>query len=249
MTVSNEGDAPAVVDLRPRGYLDEGSLSSQAAESVPLPEQARSGLPFTVSGSQEQPPTAAAPPWESVAPLRWRTMDATAVAIGGLVYSVGGTGGGGLGSTNEVFAYEPAANAWTQKANMHRVRQRPAAAASDGQLYVSGGWRYYPDGGGEMLAEGLEVYDPASNTWTLRPGPPRGLVEAWWVCVVDWWSARRGGGRSRLWWSVKTEHVGSPRSTCPTADIDPARHHPVARCPDDDATWVGGVGYLSGNKW
>jgi len=57
---------------------------------------------------------------------------------------------------------------WTNKAPMSIPRDRPAAVALDGKIYVMGG----TNSSGALAS--MEVYDPAANTWTTKasmPGP------------------------------------------------------------------------------
>jgi N-acetylneuraminic acid mutarotase len=65
-----------------------------------------------------------------------------------------------------VYAYDPAADSWTERAPMPTARGALAVAELDGKLFAIGGY----DGKGNSAA--VEVYDPASNSWrTLAPLP------------------------------------------------------------------------------
>ena len=96
--------------------------------------------------------------WVFGADLPTGTDHAWAAALGGLLY-VGG------GSSNRVFSYEPAADAWTEVAPSAFVHGgTPAAAVIEGRIFVAGGT------GGGMLGNELEAYDPAADRWaTLAP--------------------------------------------------------------------------------
>jgi N-acetylneuraminic acid mutarotase len=92
--------------------------------------------------------------WSLGADLPVGTDHAWAVALEGRLYVGGGT-------TNRVFRYEPAADAWTEVAASASVHGgTPAAAVIDGRIYVAGG------AGGGMLGNEVEVYDPATDDWT-----------------------------------------------------------------------------------
>jgi N-acetylneuraminic acid mutarotase len=94
--------------------------------------------------------------WSVGADLPVMTDHAWAVSLGGRLY-VGG------GSSNRVFAYDPAADRWTEAAPSAYVHGgTPVAAVIAGQIYVAGG------AGGTMVGNELEAYDPASNRWTTR---------------------------------------------------------------------------------
>ncbi len=94
--------------------------------------------------------------WSVGADLPVLTDHAWAVSVGGRVYVGGGSG-------NRVFAYDPAAERWTEVAPSGFAHGgTPVAAVIGGQIYVAGGT------GGTMLGNELEVYDPAANRWTTR---------------------------------------------------------------------------------
>ncbi len=94
--------------------------------------------------------------WGVVADLPVMTDHAWTVSVGGRLY-VGG------GSSNRVFAYDPAAERWTELTPSAYVHGgTPVAAAIAGQIYVAGGT------GGTMVGNEIEVYDPAANRWTTR---------------------------------------------------------------------------------
>jgi N-acetylneuraminic acid mutarotase len=81
-------------------------------------------------------------------------------------------------SSNTIFEYDPATDRWTQKAPRPSYRSAFAAAAVDGKIYVIGG-RGEPDNGpspeqGSMqgFKAHVEIYDPATNTWSAgHPAP------------------------------------------------------------------------------
>jgi len=97
---------------------------------------------------------AAANAWTLGADLPVGTDHAWSVALGGRVY-VGG------GREARVFAYDPAADAWTELAPSAFVHGgTPAAAVLGGKIVVAGGT------GGAMAGNEVESYDPATDTWT-----------------------------------------------------------------------------------
>ena len=60
---------------------------------------------------------------------------------------------------SSVERYDPAKNAWEAAAPMSMARCAPAAAVSDGKLYVMGG------SGGLSLLSSVEQYNPAKDEW------------------------------------------------------------------------------------
>ncbi len=115
---------------------------------------------------------------------RWRrradppapTARGVAVQIDGLVYVFGGST---TGWTEHawLWAYDPAADAWTELdlGAGPSPRAKPAAAAVDGRLIVVGG---RDDDSGEELADAeVWAFDPAAGAWErlALPGGPAAL--------------------------------------------------------------------------
>jgi N-acetylneuraminic acid mutarotase len=108
-----------------------------------------------------------------------------AAVIGTRIYVVGARpGGGGVGLTPEAVnafeAYDVASDTWETLPKLperFNNRNHLAAGAMGGKIYVAGG-RY--DGGGfaSPMTDALEMYDPATRTWTARANMlrPRGGV-------------------------------------------------------------------------
>ena len=63
-----------------------------------------------------------------------------------------------------VDVYDPAADAWEQKGKAPTARTRMGAAALNGKVYITGGFRNTGGGG-----DHLEIYDPATDTWQQGP--------------------------------------------------------------------------------
>ncbi len=108
--------------------------------------------------------------WDSLpAPYPRDTPGASGV-IGGKFYVV-------AGYTNRLDIYDPMTNRWTSGAPWGSVRSGAASAVLNGKLYMIGGSRLNADGSWTAVAA-TSVYDPATNTWSLKaPLPtPRGGV-------------------------------------------------------------------------
>jgi RNA polymerase sigma factor (sigma-70 family) len=86
-----------------------------------------------------------------------------AVTVDGKIYAIGGLQHGVV-VVPTVEVYDPATNRWTRKADMPTAREFHAACVIDGRIYVSGGSPTHI-GGLTGLAT-VEVYDPATDTWT-----------------------------------------------------------------------------------
>jgi N-acetylneuraminic acid mutarotase len=109
---------------------------------------------------------------------RWTTLHATR-PDGSLVYHPLGMGGGiggkfyvvGGGRANKLDVYDPATNQWTSRAPLPRPRWDGGGVALGGKLYVIGGMTETPEGSWQAVRT-TTVYDPATNTWTIkRPMP------------------------------------------------------------------------------
>lgn len=94
-----------------------------------------------------------------------------AVALGGLIYVVGGSGPSG--ATGALEVYDPVRDVWLPpRARLRIPRVYLAAAALNGKIYAVGG---SPDCCGNASTNTVEVYDPATNTWSDRAPLPVAL--------------------------------------------------------------------------
>lgn len=91
---------------------------------------------------------------------------ANLAALNGKVYFVGGIRIGSDFVTGRTFEYDPATNAWTERASMPTPRGASGVAALDGRIYVAGGLTATDS------VNNFEAYDPAANSWTILPPMP-----------------------------------------------------------------------------
>jgi hypothetical protein len=87
--------------------------------------------------------------------------------IGDYIYLAGGLAWGGTGfvDTNGTSRYDPVADSLTPLANIPRATGGTRAVRQlDGTLWVLGGGRQSPNPSNQV-----NVYDPATDTWTLGP--------------------------------------------------------------------------------
>lgn len=109
----------------------------------------------------------------------------TAVAFDGTLFVIGGRWRD-QGNLTAVESYDPAANAWSKRADMPTARGGLTATVLAGRIHVTGG---------EDLASGdtfpdHEVYDPATDRWTAaaplptaRHGLASGVIDGRWYVV------------------------------------------------------------------
>lgn len=93
--------------------------------------------------------------WRSAAPLPVVTDHAAAAVVAGTLTVI-------AGAPEAFFAYDPASNTWLQGPSMHYAHGGSAAVAViNDKLYVAGGY------GKGMKENEVEVFDPATGTWTV----------------------------------------------------------------------------------
>lgn len=147
---------PAVVELNGKLYAFGGST-----------------LPFSGAVTNAAVYDPGTDSWTSLAPMPTARGGATAKAAGGLIYVAGGLDVN-ADSTDVLEIYDPGSDSWSTGAPMATKRDNPGSAALDGKFYVFGGRTRA--GGVELdpTLSSVEMYDPATNTWTDRAPMPNG---------------------------------------------------------------------------
>lgn len=105
--------------------------------------------------------------WSTVAQIPTERQGAAGCELGGKLYVLGGNQGLDL---QAVEAYDPALDTWTTCAPLPVARSWAGACALNGKLYVVGGYD-----GSAMVSpwlSRLDIYDPATNTWSSGPPVP-----------------------------------------------------------------------------
>lgn len=101
--------------------------------------------------------------WDTLEKLPERREHCAAGAIGGIIYVGGGRVDGITGIEPKSWAYDPAKDAWSQRADLDPARGGLAGAVLAGRLLVFGGE------GNQDATSGvfpdIDAYDPATNTW------------------------------------------------------------------------------------
>ncbi len=121
-----------------------------------------SGLISTVSTYNPTTDT-----WANVAPLPGPARDHIgAASVNGKVYAIGGLTGWPGPSTNLLYVYDPATNAWTQKANTPIAIGAAGVAVIGTKIYVMGGLS------GSAAGNSALVYDTVADSWTTLPNMP-----------------------------------------------------------------------------
>jgi len=97
----------------------------------------------------------------------------------GEVLVVGGTvaPSGVIGTTPTVELFDPVAGRWRGESSLHQPRSgQTATLLTNGQVLIVGGEALDPVTGQARLVSSAEIYDPASNTWTLTTPPVRARI-------------------------------------------------------------------------
>jgi N-acetylneuraminic acid mutarotase len=105
--------------------------------------------------------------WETRAPFVHVVHHAAAAVVNGRLYVVGGYTGGRMSWTPvaSLHEYDPARDAWIERAPMPTPRGALAVAVVGNRLHALGGTA---DG----VTNAHEVYDPAANRWTAAAAMP-----------------------------------------------------------------------------
>lgn len=107
--------------------------------------------------------------WTSAAPLPVGLHHVGIGVAGGRLYIIGGYARSGINIWSPVatvYAYDPVADRWTERAPMPTARGALAVAEHGGKLYAIGGFDRKAN-----VAQ-VEVYDPTLDQWTARAPLP-----------------------------------------------------------------------------
>ncbi len=155
--------------------------------------------------------------WSVRAPLPLPRREPAVATVNGILYVAGGWN---ETDTASLFAYDPAAETWTNLAPMPAGRYDGSGAQEiNGWLYVMGGWTVKPG----LPHDDLFVYDPQTDSWMIGAGMPilsgcgvSGLIrgQLYVASYCDGYS----GNRSYL-------HIYDPLNNCwSRTNISPSVH-------------------------
>lgn len=160
----------------PGPITDVGTWSTLPATGLDRQEVALSVVDgrflLTGGGARQQRFDFESNVWSDVEPLPLWLDHVQAVAVGGFVFYVGGLTGWPQPHSSDVYAYDPQRDEFEMMAPMSRSgsdggRGGGGAAAHEGRIYYAGGLH-----DGEAVAW-FDVFDPATNAWTVLPDMPR----------------------------------------------------------------------------
>jgi N-acetylneuraminic acid mutarotase len=106
------------------------------------------------------------------------TGDGVTGVINGKLYVLPGTcstedGSCDLEPNRQLYRYDPATNSWVTRRSSPHFHKNGAAGVINGKLYVAGGFNDLRPVADRPVAD-LDVYDPATNTWTTLARMPAG---------------------------------------------------------------------------
>lgn len=107
--------------------------------------------------------------WTAKAPMPVGLHHVGIGVVGGRLYVIGGYKKSGLsvwGPVATVYAYDPVADAWSERAPMPTARGALSVTVHEGKLYAIGGYE------GRANSGAVEAYDPVRNSWTSRAPLP-----------------------------------------------------------------------------
>ncbi len=120
----------------------------------------------------------AAARWESRAAKPTPVSSAQAAVIGEKIYLPGGRLADGKPS-DVLEIYDIRKDLWTKGTNLPAARSDYALAASEGKLYLFGGWD------GQEYSSAVYSYDPQSDLWSIRSSLPGKIGQAAAAALED----------------------------------------------------------------
>ena len=210
--------APAATSLLPDGAAEQFTVVVDIPSGGYVLDQDVATVTVSGGGYEDHAvltTTHAIDRWVFVAPL---PAASTRLAVAGDGTYLFAQGGQGAVAGNELYRYNPGANAWTALDNAPDLRSNHEICAMDGHLYSAMGYA-----GSAPFDSGFWDYDIAAETWSTLASVP-GTARLWapHVCAPDQGAAGRvyvlggydgGGGVSTVnvydvdsgAWSLLTE--------------------------------------------
>ncbi|MFI6762810.1 S8 family serine peptidase [Micromonospora sp. NPDC050417] len=167
VTVRNTGSAPATVDLIERPGEFDLLAGRKGAPLIEQPVEGVTPAANRVPRFAAQPGTSgplAEDAWTRIPDLPGAVFDNAAVAFGGKVYSFGSHQETGNGK--KAWVYDPKVDSWSALPDLPTARAAASAAVVGGRIYLIGG----RDGADGTAVGTVDVFDPATSTWSTLAG-------------------------------------------------------------------------------
>lgn len=153
------------------------------------------------------PGAALAPNWTAGPALPIRVQEIYPAALNGVLYVAGGLspdeGEGRVGISDRVFALEPGARSWRERARLPLPIHHPNLVGLEREIYAIGGFTA-ANGGAWSMSSAVRVYDPDRDRWSRGPDMPAPYAET--VCAaindrIHVVTGRRPAGSANSEWS------------------------------------------------
>jgi N-acetylneuraminic acid mutarotase len=119
--------------------------------------------------------------WTTKSPMPTARQAFSASVVNGKIYAIGG---GDVSALPTVEEYDPVNDNWnTTKTDMPTARFDHSAIVLDGKIYLIGGSDSHPQTGNAILT--VDIYDPASDTWTQNVDTIPERIAAGFAILVD----------------------------------------------------------------
>ena len=214
-----------------------------------------SETPLVVSDTQGNALRFSTAQWTQKADMPTIRSDFSTCVVDGKIFVIGGSlqlewDEYGDMSLSTVEMYNPQTDTWEGKANMPTVRSNVSVSVVDGKIYAIGGSKLkkyqVPRGFGTESEElpTVEMYDPATDTWTQKADMPTPRKTK--ACVVDGKIYAVGG------WATANEksHLGVVEVYDPATDTwEKAQSMNHARCSAAISVVNGKIYAIGGIGW
>ena len=107
--------------------------------------------------------------WTLAAPLPVARDHLGIVVLDGKIHVFGGRTGATMNPVARHDVYDPATDSWSQAGDLNVARSAGAGFVLDGKIIYAGGECKTPDADVRLTFDEVEVYDPASDSWTELP--------------------------------------------------------------------------------
>ncbi len=157
-------------------------------------------------GDGPPPGAALAPGWTAGPALPIRVQEIYPAVLDGVLYVAGGLspdeGDGEIGISDRVFALEPGAQSWRERARLPVPIHHPNLVGLEREVYAIGGFTA-GNGGAWTMSSAVRVYNPSRDRWSRGPDLPTPYAET--VCAaidgrIHVVTGRRPAGASNSEW-------------------------------------------------
>ncbi len=189
--------------------------------------------------------------WQALAPLLQPLAGARAVAINGKIYLAGGAAANGA-SQNSLYIFDIASGSWSTGPSMSAARDMAGALVVNGKLYVLGGRQRLADGTIQSQAlANVEIFDPATNSWSSGASMPRGR-RAFALGVINDKVVVLGGEgdpQGAGWLYFEIDQLDTSTNTWSTLEAATVVRHGTAFGTIDNSLYFSGGGDVEGDSF